>query len=136
MRVLILGVTGFAGGYLVEELIARGHEVWGAARARPDGTFSKSVKSGGDVLPMVACDITAPESIAAALEQSAPDAVVMLAGLAFAPVSHRDPTIGYQVHAVGAVNVMGRSFGADDRSGYSWSRPARSTGPSARTSFP
>lgn len=106
MRILILGVTGFAGGYLVEELIARGHEVWGAARARPDGTFSKSVKSGGDVLPMVACDITAPESIAAALEQSAPDAVVMLAGLAFAPVSHRDPTIGYQVHAVGAVNVM------------------------------
>ena len=43
MRVLILGVTGFAGGYLADELAGGGDEVWGAARARPDGSFSKAI---------------------------------------------------------------------------------------------
>lgn len=106
MRVLILGVTGFAGGYLVRELASRGNEVWGAARARPDGTYSKTVHDGGAAIPMVSCDITEPETIRAALAESAPDAVVMLAGLAFAPISHQDPAIAYRVHAGGAVNVM------------------------------
>ncbi len=106
MRVLILGVTGFAGGYLAEELVRRGAEVWGAARARPGAGFSKTVEAGGSSLPMVSCDITEAKSISSALEESRPDAVVMLAGLAFAPVSFRDPAEAYRVHAVGAVNVM------------------------------
>ena len=106
MRVLILGVTGFAGGYLADELVRGGHDVWGAARARPDGSFSKVVKVEGAALPMVSCDITDAGTVGSALRTSRPDAVVLLAGLAFAPLSFRDPAAAYRVHAVGAVNVM------------------------------
>ena len=106
MRVLILGATGFAGGYLAEELARQGDQVWGAARARPDGTFSKAVTVQDEELPMVACDITEPASIGQALEDVQPDALVLLAGLAFAPLSARDPARAYQIHAIGAVNVM------------------------------
>ncbi|MDG2305220.1 MAG: GDP-mannose 4,6-dehydratase [Candidatus Binatia bacterium] len=106
MRVLILGVTGFAGGYLAKELVRGGDEVWGAARARPDGRFSKVVEAGGNGFPMLSCDITDAASVSTALQQSRPDAVAMLAGLAFAPVSFLDPAAAYRVHAVGAVNVM------------------------------
>ncbi|MDO4789475.1 MAG: NAD-dependent epimerase/dehydratase family protein, partial [Porphyromonas sp.] len=31
-RVLITGATGFIGGYLVDEAIRRGYEVWAAVR--------------------------------------------------------------------------------------------------------
>lgn len=106
MRVLILGVTGFAGGYLARELVGRGDEVWGAARVRPDGSFSKETEVAGTPVPMVSCDITEPSSISGALDASRPDAVVLLAGIAFAPLSHEDPATAYRVHAVGAVNVM------------------------------
>lgn len=106
MRVLILGVTGFAGGYLAEELAGGGNEVWGAARAGADGSFSKAVEVRGAEIPMVSCDITEPGSIRDALESSKPEAVVMLAGLAFAPASFQDPAAAYRVHALGAVNVM------------------------------
>lgn len=106
MRVLILGVTGFAGGYLADELAGGGDEVWGAARARPDGSFSKAIEVEGTPIPMVSCDVTEPASVAGALDESRPDAVVVLAGIAFAPLSYEDPALAYQVHAVGAVNVM------------------------------
>lgn len=106
MRVLILGATGFAGGHLAEELAGRGQEVWGAARIRPDGSFSKPVSVANRALPMVDCDITDRSSIGRAFDEVRPDAVVLLAGLAFAPLSARDPALAYQVHAIGAVNVM------------------------------
>ncbi len=114
MRVLILGVTGFAGGYLATEMARRGAEVWGAARVRPNGEFSKAVQVDGAPIPMVSCDVTDEASISKGLEASRPDAVVLLAGLAFAPLSFRNPAAAYRVHAVGAVNVMEQALRHDD----------------------
>lgn len=114
MRVLILGVTGFAGGYLARELAHEGDEVWGAGRPRAGGGYSRPVEIDGAPVPMVPCDITDPASITAALEASRPEAVALLAGLAFAPLSNLDPAAAYRVHAEGAVNVLEQTLRYDE----------------------
>jgi len=118
MRVLILGATRFAGGYLAAELVREGDEVWGTGRVAADGgTRSKSVEAGGQTVPLVACDVTDRGSVTAALEASRPDAVVLLAGLASVPAANRDPAAAYAVNAVGAANVLEQTlrYAADTR---------------------
>ncbi|MBM4267588.1 MAG: NAD-dependent epimerase/dehydratase family protein [Deltaproteobacteria bacterium] len=106
MRVLIVGVTGFAGGYLARELSRTGDEVWGAARPKSE-TPSRLVLDGGvGEIPVLPCDVTDAAQVAAALDRSSPEAVVLLAGLASPPQADRNASQAYAVHAMGAVNLL------------------------------
>jgi len=100
MRVLILGITGFAGGHLAPALEAAGHEVIGAAR----GVQGNGRDAAGREL--LCCDVTRSEDVAAAFAAARPEAVVVLAGMASSPAAQRDPAQAYQVHALGAVHVL------------------------------
>lgn len=105
MRVLILGAAGFAGGYLARELLRQGDEVWAAGRSHPvEGADRADI--GGASLPWCTCDVTEPESVAAALAQSRPEAIALLAGVASPPAAQRDPAAAFQVHALGVVHVL------------------------------
>jgi GDP-4-dehydro-6-deoxy-D-mannose reductase len=100
MRVLILGITGFAGGHLAPELERAGHEVIGAAR----GVEGNRRDAAGRVL--LHCDVARPEDVAAAFAAASPDAVVVLAGVASSPAAQRDPASAYLVHVLGTVHVL------------------------------
>jgi GDP-4-dehydro-6-deoxy-D-mannose reductase len=110
MRVLIIGITGFAGRYLAAELERSGHDVIGASRRDGDGDGDGARDADGRRL--LACDVTQPDQVASALAAARADAVVVLAGIASPPAAQRDPDRAYRVHVLGTVNLLtaARSF--------------------------
>ena len=105
MRVLVFGATGFAGRYLVDELVRRHCEVVGAAR-HLEAPAEAHHPIGLDRIATHRCDVTDPEQVGAVLEEARPDAVVLLSGVASPPLANREPRRAYAVHAMGAVNVL------------------------------
>lgn len=91
--VLILGGTGFVGGHLSERLEAAGVEARAAGRTAADGAA-------------ISCDVLDPASIAQALEETEPAAIVNLAGFASVGASFADPMGCFQINASGALNLL------------------------------
>lgn len=105
MRVLVFGVTGFAGRYLARELVGSGHEVWGAAR-RPGKEAGSRHPVPLDGLRLLRCDVGDADEVRDVLAAAQPDAVVLLAGMSSPPEANRMPQEAYRVHVAGAVNVL------------------------------
>jgi GDP-4-dehydro-6-deoxy-D-mannose reductase len=89
MRVFITGAIGFVGGWLQAELRQNGHTVVPAP--------------GPEEL-----DITDRDGLARWLDQSSgpPEAVIHLAGMAFAPDAKNDPTEAFRVNVGGTVALF------------------------------
>jgi GDP-4-dehydro-6-deoxy-D-mannose reductase len=73
VRVLITGVTGFAGGHLAALCAGLGHEVHGLVRPGREDAAPPAVRAH-------AAQLTDPESVRALLAEVAPDRVIHLAG--------------------------------------------------------
>ena len=106
MRALVTGVTGFAGGFLVEHLLAAGDEVLGTSRnGRWPDDVPEAVRRH---VPLVAWDLTQPDSAAEcerATAEFAPECIYHLAAVSVpSDCGDRHPT----PHAH-AVNVYGAS---------------------------
>lgn len=89
MRILVTGVTGFAGGHLAEALLARGADAvsgvsrraeWPAAWAHLDGRVS-----------LRACDLCDAAAVEAVLRDVQPEAIYHIAGYAHVGRSVREP---------------------------------------------
>src|SRR5437016_5601314 len=89
MRVLITGITGFAGSYLAEALLAKkGVELFGTSR---DEGWPAACAHLADQVKFRTCDLCHGEAIASFLGEVQPDQVYHLAGYAHAGHSHNDP---------------------------------------------
>lgn len=104
MRALITGITGFAGSFLAEHLLAAGDDVLGTSRSgRWPDYVSDEVRRR---VPLVAWDLTQPGNEAAceeAVRRFAPQGVYHLAAVSVPAVcGKRQPTARAQ-----AVNVYG-----------------------------
>ena len=105
MRVLVFGATGFAGRYLVQDLVRRGHDVRGAARsAEPRAGTRHPIDLNG--IPLLRCDVADAEQVQDVLAAVRPDGIVLLSGVASPPEANRRPDLAYAVHAIGTVNVL------------------------------
>ena len=96
MKILVTGCNGFVGRHAIAAFRAAGHEVCGgdvAGTPPPD-------------LPYLPFDATSPDSIRAALETFAPDAILHLGGIAFVPVAWEHPQMVFEVNTVGPLNVL------------------------------
>ena len=102
-RVLITGVTGFAGSHLAERLVARGDEVHGVAIEPPPHPHLASVR---DRVTIHAGDVTSIDDLREALDAARPDVVVHLAGQAVPTQAARDPVGAVRVNVLGTAAVL------------------------------
>jgi len=92
VTVLLTGARGFAGRHFAA-----------AARAAGLDLVTSSVDGEGADL---ACDILDPASIARAIAEAQPDAVVNMAGQASVGASWKQPRRTFEVNAVGVLNLL------------------------------
>ncbi|HEV8629690.1 MAG TPA: GDP-mannose 4,6-dehydratase [Thermoanaerobaculia bacterium] len=104
-RVLITGVTGFAGSHLAEYLLAQQPEVevWGVYRWRSRMENLEGVRGR---LHMVECDLRDYTSVHHALAQARPDAIFHLAAQSFVPSSWRAPNDTLVTNITGQTNLF------------------------------
>ena len=105
MRVLITGVTGFAGSHLAEYLLAhQPHaEVWGIYRWR---SRMENLAEVLGRLRMIECDLRDYTSVHHALSQSRPDVIFHLAAQSFVPSSWKAPADTLMTNIVGQTNLF------------------------------
>ncbi|MGH2721554.1 MAG: GDP-mannose 4,6-dehydratase [Actinomycetota bacterium] len=103
MKVLITGVTGFAGSHLAELCIARGDvEVFGTYRWRSRRENIEHIKD----LELVELDLMDAASVHKALKRTRPDRIFHLAAQSFVPTSWTAPTQTMQVNVIGQLNLF------------------------------
>ena len=102
-RVLVTGITGFAGSHLAELLVSLGHEVHGLAHERPPYPNLALVR---DRLRIHEGDIGRLEDVRDALLSSRADAVVHLAGMAVPTMAAADPIAAVRVNVLGTATLV------------------------------
>lgn len=100
MRVLVTGVGGFCGPFVVAALVEAGHRVHGLVQQPSPRTSSLPLEAlhVGDV-------VDAPR-IARLVAETAPEGVIHLAALSFVPAAERDPQAAYRVNVEGTLAVL------------------------------
>src|SRR5688500_13932128 len=102
-RVLITGITGFAGSHLAEHAVASGDEVHGLAFEDPPyanlGAVAKDVRIHRG-------DLTDVPAVRAAVAAARPDVVVHLAGQAVPTLAAQDPEAARRVNVLGTSAVV------------------------------
>jgi GDP-4-dehydro-6-deoxy-D-mannose reductase len=103
LRVLITGITGFAGSHLAERLVSRSDEVHGLAHESPPFANLIAVR---DRVRIHEGDITRLEDVQGALAGSRADAVVHLAGVAVPTEASADPVRAVRINVLGTAAVL------------------------------
>ena len=102
-RVLVTGITGFAGSHLAEHLLSRGDEVHGLANEEEPFPNLAAVRPR---LHIHRGDVTRLEEVRAAFAAAAPDGVVHLAGQAVPTLASADPIAAVRLNVMGTATVL------------------------------
>lgn len=97
-RVLITGIHGFTGRYMVDELTKAGYEVYGLDSTPVTGVLNPAVIGYGRI------DLNDAAALQRVVAEIQPDAVLHLAAIAY--VGHGDANAFYQVNLLGARNLL------------------------------
>ncbi len=105
MRILVTGITGFAGRYLAEHLVERVPEaaIWGLVR------WNSEIEALGPVAPLIRFvegDLADAPSLMRALRTAQPDVLFHLAAASTVSSSWITPAEVLQVNAVGQVHLL------------------------------
>jgi GDP-4-dehydro-6-deoxy-D-mannose reductase len=103
LRVLITGITGFAGSHLAEHLVSLGDEVHGLAHEHPPFANLAAVQ---DRVRIHEGDITSLEDVRGVLAGSRADAVVHLAGVAVPTIASADPVAAVRINVLGTATLL------------------------------
>lgn len=101
-RVLITGITGFAGSHLAELLLASGDEVHGLAHEPQPHPHLAAI---ADRLHLHEGDIRDVESVGSVVAAARPEVVFHLAGQAVPMIAAADPAAAISVNVLGTANV-------------------------------
>jgi len=103
-RVLITGITGFAGSHLADYLLERGDcEIVGIQRWR---SRTENIEHLRDKVTLLECDLRDAFSTRDTLERARPDFIFHLAAQSFVPTSWTAPTESLVTNVVGQVNIF------------------------------
>ena len=104
-RVLITGISGFAGSHLAEQLLELGCEVHGTIRRHAVPMHENIEHLRGKII-LHEADITSAERILKIFEEIQPSAVFHLAAESFIPTSFREPVRVCHNNIVGTINIF------------------------------
>jgi len=97
MKALIIGAAGFVGGYLANELVHAGWDVYG----------TKLPTESADLdIPIFGLDILDAAAVGGLLGKLEPDCVFHLAAQSSVPVSWKQPGLTVDVNIKGVVNLL------------------------------
>jgi GDP-4-dehydro-6-deoxy-D-mannose reductase len=112
-RVLITGISGFAGSHLAEQLIDLGCEVHGTIR-RHAVPMHENIEHLRGKIHLHEADITSAERILEIFEEIKPNAVFHLAAESFVPTSFREPVRVSHNNIVGTLKIFEAARRSDD----------------------
>jgi GDP-4-dehydro-6-deoxy-D-mannose reductase len=103
-RVLVTGVTGFAGSHLVDYMLERGDcEIHGIQRWR---SRTENIEHFMDRITLHECDLRDAASTLRTLERVKPEWIFHLAAQSFVPTSWTAPTESLSTNVIGQVNLF------------------------------
>jgi GDP-4-dehydro-6-deoxy-D-mannose reductase len=104
MKILITGVTGFAGSHLADYALARGDvEVFGTARWRSP---SQNIEHIVDKITVIDADLRDASSIESLVADIKPDWIFHLAAQSYVVSSWKLPTETISTNIIGTVNIF------------------------------
>lgn len=103
MRVLITGITGFAGSHLAELSLRKGAEVWGIKRWR---SRTENIAHLEKKINLVEGDIRDATSTRSIIAESSPDYIFHLAAQSFVPTSWKAPMDTLDTNIIGQLNIF------------------------------
>ena len=105
MRVLITGVTGFAGSHLAEFILAEhpDAEVFGTMRWR---SRTENIRDVESKIQLLECDLRDSSSAKQLMERVNPDRIFHLAAQSFVPSSWNAPAESLTTNIIGQLNVF------------------------------
>jgi GDP-4-dehydro-6-deoxy-D-mannose reductase len=105
MRVLITGITGFAGSHLAEYILGShpGVEVFGLVRWRSRMENILPIKNR---IKLVEGDLKDQVSLRKCLAEARPDRIFHLAAQSFVPTSWKCPSETFAINAIGQINLF------------------------------
>ena len=110
-RVLVTGGNGFVGQWLIRAMLERGWSVFAGTVDWPARAPLLSDRER-EAVHWTMLDIRSDDDVTRAVEQSAPDCVVHLAGIAFAPEANASPIRAFDINALGAMRLLLKLHGA------------------------
>jgi GDP-4-dehydro-6-deoxy-D-mannose reductase len=103
-RVLVTGVTGFAGSHLVDYMLTRGDcQIFGIQRWR---SRTENIEHFQDKITLLECDLRDATSTRDVLEKVRPEWIFHLAAQSFVPTSWTAPTESLTTNILGQVNLF------------------------------
>jgi GDP-4-dehydro-6-deoxy-D-mannose reductase len=103
-RVLVTGVTGFAGSHLVDYMLERGDcEIYGIQRWR---SRTENIEHFAGRITLLECDLRDASSTRDTIEKVHPDWIFHLAAQSFVPTSWTAPTESLTTNVLGQVNIF------------------------------
>jgi len=112
-RVLITGISGFAGSHLAEQLLDLGCEVHGTIRRHAVPMHENIEHLRGKIF-LHEADITSAERILEIFEKIQPNAVFHLAAESFVPTSFREPVRVSYNNIIGTIKIFEAARRCDD----------------------
>ena len=104
MKVLITGITGFAGSHLADFILAeKKAEIVGILRWR---SRTENIEHFRDRVRLVECDLRDASSVRDVLEEVRPDWIFHLAAQSFVPTSWTAPTESLVTNILGQLNIF------------------------------
>ena len=105
MKVLVTGVTGFAGSHLVDFILAKkpDTEITGIQRWR---SRTENIEHFASKIRLVECDLRDASSVRDVLDEERPDWIFHLAAQSFVPTSWTAPTESLVTNIIGQLNIF------------------------------
>lgn len=104
MRILITGISGFAGSYLAELMVSsRKYEVFGLIRWRSNRDNIEHIL---DCVSLIEGDVRDQSSLTEAIETIRPDCIFHLAAQSFVPASWNAPAESISTNVLGTLNLF------------------------------